>query len=407
MNRLLLILFTAIFGFSSTLFGQEEGDTSAPAKKTPSYFIEGGVSANYGSTNLSNEFIQKLLFGGRIEEREKDKVLDKTNKRNRFGVELNYDLKFVDMKDTLFKKLPDFAYYLGFGSYNNVSASYTKDLFSTVFYGNKQFENETAKLGRSNFVSQKFEKITFGLVARDFSTSIGVSLIIGDRYDQVLLRKADMFTHPEGTSIDIDYNGKMAFADRENRSSFMGFSGTGIGFDYMTLLANRKYTFSITNLGFIVWARNPRYSNTEINYNFDGIEIDNILQTSNEEFRTKAEEIVPGLSSNPFVTLLPTIFRFDKNFNKKETFQTIYGVRYKMLSNYLPSVYGGGSYQINTRMRVAGSLAWGGYAGLRAQAGFYYRYKKIYAGVESTNLTGIFLKSGNGNGANLFFMTYF
>ena len=406
MKRGVLILVIS-FGFINYLFSQENGDSTAPKEKKLNYYIMAGVTANYGSTNLTNEFIQKLLFGGRIEETLKDNVLDKTNKRNRFGLELNYEFQFVDFKDTLFKKLPDWGYYLSFGSYNNISASYSKDLFSTVFYGNKQFENETAQLGPSNFISQKFEKITFGLMNRDYSTSLGISLIIGDRYDQVRLRKADMFTHPEGTDITMDYNGKIAFSDRENRSSFMGFSGTGMGFDFMTLLMNRKYSFSITNLGFVVWARNPSYSNTELVYNFDGIEIDNVFQTSNEEIRTKAEEIIPGLSDVPFVTLLPTIFRFDKNFDKRKVYQSIYGIRYKMLSNYLPSIYGGGSYQLNRRMRVAGSLAWGGYAGLRAQAGFYYTYKKIFAGIETTNITGIFAKNGNGNGANLFLMANF
>lgn len=402
-----ILILLATLGIANSVYSQETSDSTAPKEKKLNYHITAGISANYGSTNLTNEFIQKLLFGGRIEEGLKDRILDKTNKRNRFGVELNYEFQFVDFKDTVFKKLPDWGYYLGFGSYNNVSASYSEDLFRTVFYGNKQFENETAELGPSNFISQKFEKITFGLMKRDYSMSMGVSLIIGDRYDQMRLRKADMFTHPEGTDITMDYNGKISFSDRINRSSFMGFSGTGLGIDFMTLLMDRKYSFSVTNLGFVVWARNPSYSNTELVYNFDGIEIDNIFQTSNEEIRTKAEDIIPGLSSSPFVTILPTIVRFDKNFDKEKVYQSIYGIRYKLLSNYLPAIYGGGSYQLNRKMRVAGSLAWGGYAGLRAQAGLYYKYKKIFAGIETTNITGVFSRNGNGNGGNLFIMANF
>ena len=407
MKRILFIVLLFSFGITSTLFSQKESDTSLPEKKLPSYFVGANFSANYGSTNLTNEFLEKLLFGGRIEDRNKDKVLDKTNNRNRFGVEVNYEVQFVELRDTLFKKLPNFAYYLGFGSYNNISASYTRDLFSSVFYGNKQFENKTAVLGRSNFLSQKFEKLTVGLITRDLSTSFGVSLIIGSRYDQVLLRKADMFTYPNGTDISLEYNGKVAFSDQENRANFMGFSGTGLGLDFMTKLQNNKYTVSVTNLGFLIWARNPHYSNTKINYAFDGIEIDNVFQSSTEKIQTKAEALLPGLTSQAFVTILPTIIRFDKNFDDEKTVQYIYGIRYKMFSNYLPSLYAGGSYQINPLMRIAGSMAWGGYAGLRIQTGFYYKYKQIQAGIETNNLTGIFLKQGNGNGASLFFMTYF
>lgn len=394
-----------IYLVNSSAYAQSdsiEQDSTAKIKlSTPRYIISAGFEANYGSTNLSNEFIQKLLFGGKIENSLKEKVMDKTNKRNRFGVEVNYDIRFVDFTDTLFKKLPNYRYYIGFSSYNNLSASYTKDLFSTVFYGNKQFENQTASLGRSNFTSYKFEKITIGLIKSDWSHSFGLSLIIGDRYNGYNFKKADMFTHPEGTQITVDYEGKIRLSD-PNRGSFMAFSGAGIGLDYSTSLLNKNYTFSVTNFGVSFWQRNTSYSNTEIVYEFEGVEIDNVLQTSSDEIETKAKEILPELRTRGFITMLPTIIRLDKNLNAKKQFQPIYGVRYKFFSNYLPSVYGGMSYQASSKLRISGNLAWGGYAGLRGGLGAYYTAKKFIGGIETSNLTGIFLKSGNGNGVSIF-----
>ena len=398
--------FIAFFLTSISGISQEE-DSIAKPEKTRNYLIEGGFSGNYGSTNLNNEFIQKLLFGGRIDDNLKDLTLDRTNKRNRFGLEINYEMKFVDLKDTLFQNLPDWNYYIGFGSYNNVSASYTRDFFSLAFYGNKQFENETAQLGKSDFTSYKFEKITFGLMSRDFSTSIGVSLIIGDRLNKYDFKQLDMFTHPEGTDITMEYDGKIKLSNDRNNSSFMAFNGTGLGIDFSTLLYNRKYTLSVTNLGFVVWARNTSYSNTQTTYNFDGIEIDNIFRTTSEELRTKALDILPELENKTFTTLLPTIFRVDKNFDKEKQLQSIYGIRYKLVSNYLPSVYAGGSYQMSPKLRFSGSLAWGGYAGLRANLGAYFNHKNFFGGIETTNAVGLISRKGNGNGANLFFMTYF
>ena len=405
-NKYLILIFLGLsIKFVSLAQGKNINDGREENKSN--YSIESYLYANYGSNNLTNEFAQKLIFGGKINTELKDNVLDRTNKFNRFGVELNYELKFTEKRDTLFQIMPKFSYYIGFGSYTNVSASYSRDLFSTVFYRNKQFENETANLGPSNFVIQKFEKITFGLQKRDRSMSMGISLIIGDRYNQVLLRKADMFTYPNGSEISMNYNGKIALSDNENGSNFMGFNGSGLGFDFMTLLASKRYCFTVTNLGFTVWGRNPSFSNTELTYSFDGVEIENIVNATSDDFRNQIEDIVPGVSNKPFVTLLPTIFRFDKNFDENKSLQSIYGIRYKLVSNYLPSIYAGGSYKINPKMRVTGSLAWGGYAGLRAQTGLYYRHKKIAAGIESTNLTGIFSKNGNGNGGNLYFLVNF
>ena len=376
------------------------------AKHPPTYKFEAGIEANYGSTNLNNEFIQKLLFGGKIETSLKDRVLDRTNKRNRFGLEINYEARFIDLSDTVFVNLPNYRYYIGFGSYNNLSASYTHDLFNTVFYGNKQFENQTAELGKSNFTSYKFEKITIGLMSRDSSHSFGVSLIIGDRYNGYNFKRADMFTHPEGTDITMNYEGSVRLSDPE-RGGFMSFAGAGIGLDYMTQLVNNRYTFSVTNFGVAFWQRNTSYSNTELEYNFDGIEIDNVFQTSSEEIETKALAILPELREKGFVTFLPTIVRFDKNINPENKFQPIYGLRYKFFSNYLPQIYGGYSYQASDKLRFSSNLTWGGYAGLRAGIGAYYTNKRLMVGLQSTNFTGMFIKFGNGNGGSIFACYYF
>ncbi len=402
-NYIVFCLVSILFIFGTeTVYAQSDSTTKDSTNvliidsNRDNYQVLAAFSANYGSTNLSNEFMQKLLFGGEITERLKELAIDKTNNRNRFGLEVNYEGQFVDMTDTLIKKLPNYHYYIGFGSYNNISASYTRDLFSTIFYGNNQFEDQTAELGRSNFTSYKFEKLTIGLMKKDWSQSFGLSLIIGDRFNSFNFRQADLYTAPEGTELNMQYNGKIRLSDNNSRN-FMSFNGAGIGLDYSRLLLNKKYTFSVTNFGLIFWARNTRFSNTEINYDFDGIEIDNVFQTDNDEIVTKAEAILPELFDRNFVSMLPTIIRFNKNFDNSIQFQSIYGVRYKFFSNYLPSVYGGGSFQINKSLRIQGSLAWGGYAGLRAGVGAYYSYKKFKAGIESQNITGSFLKSGNGN----------
>ena len=158
------ILFINFILLGIVSFSQDSIDTSIliPGNELPSMRFEVSTELNYGSTNLNNEFIQKLLFGGKIGASIKDKAIDKIKNKGRFGVEINADIKYINLKDTLFERLPNYNYYIGFGSYNNISAAYTKDLFSTVFYGNKQFENQTAILGRSSFIATKFEKITIG-----------------------------------------------------------------------------------------------------------------------------------------------------------------------------------------------------------------------------------------------------
>lgn len=408
MNKFYSYPLFAFFLLAGTyLLGQDSIDTTAiiPGNKLPSTRIEASSLINYGSTNLNNEFIQKLLFGGRIEKSIKDKALDKINNKGRFGVEVNYNLKYVNLKDTLFHKLPNYNYYIGFGSYTNVSASYTADLFSTAFYGNKQFENQTAQLGRSSFVSTKFEKITVGLVSKDKKTSYGVSLIIGDRINSYNFRKADMFTHTDGTNISMDYDGTVKLSDDNNTGSFMTFSGAGIGLDYSKTFM--KHKLEITNFGFSIWSKNTKYSNLAKQYEFDGVEIDNILQVTSEELEFNAKAILPELENKHFFTLLPTIFSLSNEMDDKKEFQPTYQLRYKLLSNYFPYLNAGVVYKANNHLWLKGTAAYGGYSGLRAEFGAYFNYKFLQAGIESQNVTGMFTKNGNGNGLRFYLSTTF
>ena len=390
----ILLICSILIGLTS--LSQESKDSSiiVPGNKEPTMIFELNTELNYGSTNLNNEFIQKLLFGGKIGNDIKDQALEKINKKGRFGVEVNFDLKYVNLTDTLFEKLPSFFYYIGFGSYNNISASYSSDLFSTVFYGNKQYENQTAELGNSRFTSTKFEKITVGLVSRDNKTTYGVSLIIGDRINRYNFRKADMFTHTDGIQISMDYDGSIKLSDDQNSGNFMTFSGAGLGLDYSKKMFNHK--IEITNFGFTIWSKNTKFSNTSIEYEFEGVEIDNILKVTSEELENNAKAILPELENKPFITLLPTIITAGNILDEKKEFQPTYAMRYKLLSNYFPYFNAGIIYKVNQNIWLKATAAYGGYSGIRGELGAYFDYKYIRAGIESQNITGMFMEGGNG-----------
>lgn len=399
--RVLIVIFISSF-IPFSIFSQLDSAQAKTEKEwEPSYQIEAEFEANYGSTDLNNEFIDKLLFGGEITPDLKDKVLKRTNKRNRFGLELNYEVKFTELRDTLFPKIPEYRYYIGFGSYTNLSASYTEDLYKLAFYGNKQFENETAQLGRSNFTSYRFEKVTFGLTNQNQTTSFGVSLIIGDQFSGFDIKQADLFTYTDGTNLTLDYEGKIRLSDPDKRS-FMVFSGAGIGLDFETLVYKKMFKLRVTNFGVAFWKRNTSFSNSREFTDFEGVEINNIFSTSEEEFLENANALLPEMSEKGFVTMLPTILELDKATDPTAKTQPIYGLRYKFFSNYLPQVYGGIQHQFTQKILVRGDLTWGGYSGLRLGVGAYYQSKRIKAGIQSTNLSGMFFPNGNGNGVVAF-----
>ena len=397
--KLYLILIFILFSLGS--FSQQD---STEIKKKDKFQIEFLTQLNYGSTNLTNEFMNKLFWGGRIENDLKDEILAKTNKTNRFGVEINYETK-VYILDTLFEKHPDYTYYIGFGSFRNVSVKYSQDFFRTVFYGNKPFTGETVILGKTKIIDTKFEKITFGILHKNRNTSLGISLIIGDKHNSFNFKQADLFTNTNGRALTLDYDGKILRSDSSN-TGFFAFSGSGLGLDFHHIFFN-KYALNISNFGFTIWKRNAKYSNVEKNYEYTGLEIDNLINIKDGEIEDRANELLPETENKTFATLLPTTFRVDKTFDFKKKIQPIYGVKYKLLSNYFPSAYAGVHYNMNTKIGFSGALAYGGYTKLRATAGAYLNYKKIYAGIETSNLIGIFSKKSNGNGGNFYLFTHF
>ena len=254
-------------------------------------------------------------------------------------------------------------------------------------------------------MQQNLRKLLSGLVSKDNKTSYGVSLIIGDRINSYNFRKADMFTQPEGTSIAMNYDGTVKLSDDQDSRSFMSFSGAGLGLDYSKQLFNHK--IEVTNFGFTIWSKNTKYSNTSKQYNFEGVEIDNILKVTSEELEFNAKAILPQLENKPFISILPTIVSFKNIIDQKKEFQPTYGIRYKLLSNYFPYFNAGVIYKVNQHFWLKGTAAYGGYSGIRAEVGAYFDYKCFKAGIESQNITGMFMLDGNGNGLRLYLNTTF
>ena len=117
--------------------------------------------AGYGSNALNNEFMNKLVLGGNISNSLKDQTLNHTNKYNRIGADLTYEVYFKNYSDTLFDNAPNWRLYFGLGSYTQYSSTFTRDLYKTIFYGNKVFGDQEASIGGSQFFLLDFKKFIY------------------------------------------------------------------------------------------------------------------------------------------------------------------------------------------------------------------------------------------------------
>lgn len=398
LKKINILIFTIAY---TVLIGQD----TITNRYDENIILSFNTDLSYGTTSINNQFIDKLLYGGEITDEIKDKALSKTKQSNRLGVELNYEFKFYNMKDTFLLSMPKYRYYIGFGSFSNISSQFSHDFFQTTFYGNKDFVGKTAYLGNTNIFQSTFRKISFGLINKEKHTSFAISLISGEKHNLYDFSKADLYTSPNADNMTLTYQGKIENSDSLS-NGYLSFSGAGLALDFSTRIKS-IINIGVKNFGFVIWERNPASVDINNQYNFNGIEVQNIFDNNDFSINNIIDSLLPPKTSNNLVKLLPAIFNAEKVIIPDKKIQLTYGVRYKILSNYIPLVYVGTFYSFSNKLKSSLALTYGGYNTFEGKLNVYYTSKKLYIGIGTSNLLGSFSKNGYGKSISLSLMTLF
>ena len=119
----------------------------------------GGVA----SSSIPQNFMNKFIFPGFIDDNLKKEASDKMKNKNYFGGNAigNVNILFSALNDTS-KKSNLFGF--GFGTRTEVDLRFNKDLFYLTFYGNQPFAGTTLNLNNTNFnaLSYSFLEFSFG-----------------------------------------------------------------------------------------------------------------------------------------------------------------------------------------------------------------------------------------------------
>ena len=83
----------------------------------------------YQSQGLSNDFMNKFIFGGFIDDDLKEKVEQQLQDHsNRFGVGFSTGMKFYDLRDTVFNN-KNWGYAIQLDHHTLSNSSFSRDLF--------------------------------------------------------------------------------------------------------------------------------------------------------------------------------------------------------------------------------------------------------------------------------------
>lgn len=350
-----------------------------------------------GSNALQNSFVNTLIFGGHIDNNMKNRALESMKGYNQFGINLNYGVH------GFFGKNNKYDFLVGFKNQEIVNATYTKDFFTLVFYGNKPFLNKTANFSGTNINALRFQELKFGSIMKvDETGKIGVSVsfLKGEQLYYVKANNnSSLYTNSDGTQLIFQSNFNMALSDTSHKN-LLSFNGVGASADIFFETSYKSHigkqsvlTVNANNIGFIHWLRQSVQYSSDSVLKFDGYHINNILDLKDSALhKINTDSMIRSLTNarkEEFNTNIPTnLIIINKIYFGKKLFALNTGFRHMFNSNYKPYLFIEPEYTFKNKITLIVHIGYGGYTRLNTGLAFIYNNKNWFLKLGSNSLQG-------------------
>lgn len=359
-----------------------------------------GLLSEYdvSSTALTNEIYYKALNGSYIDADTKDRVDKRLADYNKAGMDLNYGLFFSQRIDSLFgKERNGLHYFIKIANREHANSVFTEDLFRVGMYGNAQYAGDTAKMGSSEFNLLRYQQIELGIINSFRGSSkygIGLSFIKGEQFYNAKASRANLYTSLSGDYVDLDIKYSVTQSDT-SRSGFDVMNGWGVSADLFYQMSYNVFQtvtreednetdwsgylrIEVSDLGFIRWNDKTVQHEIDTFYQFEGVEIQNILQLGDSILKPIVDSLQqiyePNSSLVSYSTVLPALFHLSMYQENTSGLYISLGTIFRIFANYSPFIYLKLGHTIKEKFRLGGSLEFGGYGkinlGFQAQANF-------------------------------------
>ena len=226
-------------------------------------------SSDLNSNSLNNNFIQKVYRGGYLDNNSKGAVSSALLQQNIFGAINTYGLNAFLGKDN-----SRFDWFVGMKNQQYLNASFSKDLFQLLVYGNKEFSGKYASISGAAFNYLKFQEVKLGFIWKNVDSvgKIGgaLSFISGQRLLQYKAIDTNfLYTAPDATQLLYQANFSLAFSDTNNTGLFSS-NGSGLSADvfvetpYQSRFGKSRFIITVNNLGFIRWNKNTKIGRAHV-----------------------------------------------------------------------------------------------------------------------------------------------
>ena len=368
-----------------------------------------GVNLDFeaGSNGMSTGLVNKLIWGGYIDNDLKEESSRHLKGKNNFGVLLNYDVS------AFLKGNKKFDYLIGFKNQEVLNATFSKDAFDLMFYGNQSYKGKTADLSNCSVNALRFQEAKFGVMMHQVDSvgkiGVSISFLKGEQLFYIKTNKnSSLYTSEDGSEILFNSNFNMALSDTNNKR-LGGFNGIGASADlffetsYKTRLGRKSVlTVNANNIGFIHWWKNSVQYSSDSTLRYTGYNIRNISDLKDSTFnRINKDTLVKDLANarrEDFNVNIPTNLVIINKIMFTNSFNLSLGFRHIFNANYLPYVF------IEPEFRYKNMLfclhtGYGGYVKLNVGASITWNSKAWFMRIGSNSLQGyVAPKSAYGQG---------
>lgn len=379
-------------------------DKSTLSLNSDYFFNSNAVTAEFANTFYKNGYISSDV---------KDRVNNRLSLENRIGAEFNSSIYFKYRADTLSENSKP-GFFVSLKNRAHVDARFSKDLFKIGFYGNKQFQDQTAVLSNFNLNIYQYQQFQLGITKKinkgEVTYGLGLSVLNGQRYQNIHAKKAELYTAKDGQYINLNSN--ITYRQSDTVSGKVGSNnGMGFGIDvyadipYM-VKENRseRLTIELRDIGMIWWNANSLIAKIDSVHHYDGIHINNIFQLDSAAFgNINKDSILTNnvtYSKQKIPTTLPVVFHIN-SLSTVGKWQFSKGLRFIFNANNKFNVYFIVNRYIKSKVMLSLGVAYGGYSLFNTHAGLAIDFGKgIMFQAASNNVEGFIVpKLATGQGA--------
>jgi hypothetical protein len=381
--------------------------------------ISSGYS--FGSNALTNDLAKTYFLKGFITDAMKDQVSDKLSGSNRFGIELNYAIKYKHSCEKIFG-LKNSYFQIGIKNAILIDAHFNSDVFELYFRGNKNYADKTADLGDFEFNQLYYQQINFSIFHRFkeknnlMEWSAGVSINKGQRLLNITAPRATLYTDPSGEFLDL--NSQLYLHSNDSaKTDLDAFNGIGasvdLGFKW-TNYRKRTLAISVENFGFIDWNDRSTYVSADTSFRFEGVDISELFDFKDSVQNTinlDSSLVQPYLKDRTYArtnSLMPAHVKLSYKIPVEKLHMVIEtGVEQWLFTSAYPLIYQTYKHKINAHHLIGMKLSYGGYSGFHLGLNYEFQMKTWTLKLKSDQIDGFLLKNGTAQGAFVSLSKYF